>query len=181
MGDIYRKAASVIAWLGWPQGWDPKMVFQFITLDSWDSWEFLARDDSRKSWGLTYGELLRMVLKMCTCRYWSRRWIVQEILLARNITIMCGENDMSWQRLHSFIQRLVSVGLPQELLTKKALEATLPFPMSDYKYGGLGGRKYALTIRQLLAKFGETDCEVLHDRVYSLLSLASDGNRLSVD
>ena len=38
-----------------------------------------------------------------------------------------------------------------------------------------------LTIHQLIAEFADTDCAVLHDKVYSLLSLAIDGHTISVD
>jgi hypothetical protein len=37
------------------------------------------------------------------------------------------------------------------------------------------------TIRELHVTFHGTDCEVLHNKVYSLLSLASDGNTIPVD
>lgn len=57
MGQIYQRADSVLAWLGWPQGWDPRPAFDFIERAS------KAVDIEHES------EVLRMVLQMCGCRY----------------------------------------------------------------------------------------------------------------
>ena len=35
MGSIYQQVGSVLAWLGWPQGWHPRVVFGFISEGSW--------------------------------------------------------------------------------------------------------------------------------------------------
>ena len=178
MGTIYRKAVSVIAWLGVPQGWDPKSTFAFIKADSWD---LCARDRSRKCWGLIYSESIDRVLKMCQCRYWSRRWVVQEVMLARDVTLMCGEHDLSWLILHSFILRLADSYPLHQSQTIRTLNDTIPFIMSRHKYGGVCDKGLAPSIRQLLTDFRATDCENSLDKVYSLLGLASDGNTIPID
>jgi hypothetical protein len=162
MGQIYQKAASVFAWLGWPQGWDPILTFDFIERAP------KALDDKRDS------EVLSMVLQMCGCRYWSRRWIVQEVLLAENVTIMCGENDLSWSALSLFSIRYSYSPTRQKLYCAMGLDRTIPFIMTRHTHS-------VSTIRQLMVDFCGMDCEVIHDKVYSLLSLASDGGMIPVD
>ena len=34
--------------------------------------------------------------------YWLRLWIVQDIMLARYIRVMCGETILSWEELQRF-------------------------------------------------------------------------------
>jgi hypothetical protein len=55
----------------------------------------------------------------------------------------------------------------------EGLHKTIPCIMSQHQ--GVS------TIRQLLVDFHGMDCEVVHDKVYSLLSLASDGGMIPVD
>jgi hypothetical protein len=79
MGAIYQQAVSVFAWLGWPQGWNPRLTFETIK-----TWSGRATDAPVDACSITteyFGglwlepeDLLQMVLWMCQCRYWSRRW-----------------------------------------------------------------------------------------------------------
>jgi Heterokaryon incompatibility protein (HET) len=169
MGQIYQRAALVFAWLGWPQGWDPKLTFEFIGRHFKD-WS--VQSDSK---------MLQMVVQMCRCRYWSRRWIVQEILLARDVTIMCGENDLSWSDLRRFSLRYLRSPVQYEFDSLKGLDKTIPFIMSRHTGVFTNEVQKVSTIRELLVDFSGTDCEVFHDKVYSLLSLASDGDNIAVD
>jgi hypothetical protein len=34
--------------------------------------------------------------EMCSFEYWTRVWVVQEIILAERITIHCGEDGLDW-------------------------------------------------------------------------------------
>jgi len=161
MGEIYRRVASVFAWLGWPQGWDPVSTFDLI-----------ERAPKVVDFEREY-RVLQMVLQMCRCRYWSRRWIVQEVLLAKDVTIMCGESDLSWSALRLFTLRYSYLPTRRNLYFAKGLDKTIPCIMS--RHPGMS------TIRQLLVDFCGMDCEVIHDKVYSLLSLASDGGMIPID
>lgn len=181
MGDIYRNANSVFAWLGWPNVQHSKTAFDFIKKGrSLDPDGDMKGINVGKStfWGLTNVELLQMLLQMCNCRYWSRRWIVQEILLARDVIIFWGDNELSWISMHLFFQRLAGLRVPSLFSIMLRLEKTVPFIMSRYLNGA--ANKEALAILQLLYTFRATECEVLHDKVYSLLSLASDGKTIPV-
>ena len=53
--------------------------------------------------------------------------------------------------------------------------------MSRYKSDAASGEKQVRTLCQLLVKFCGTECEVQHDKVYSLLSMATDGAMIPVD
>ena len=187
MGKIYQKAVSVFAWIGWPHAWDPGPAFEFIQRATWALHVRNGlREASMHKWmfrGLTYDGLLQMILQMCRCRYWSRRWIVQEILLAGEVTIICGEYNLSWNAFSSFVGALAFTRMPtpRELSLIHDLEKTIPFVMSRYKSDAASGEQQVRTLCQLLVKFCGMECEVPHDKVYSLLSLATDGNMIPVD
>jgi Heterokaryon incompatibility protein (HET) len=166
MGQIYQKATSVLAWLGWPQGWDSRLTFEFLkwssrsipfhTVD--DSGEICAETrETRKFWGLEYSELLQMALKMCKSRYWSRRWVVQEILLARSVTFIRGEDDLSRTVLHTFLRQLSAFRAPQEWSMVEELKKKIPFVMSKYRAGDASFKPQVTTIRELLVMFHGTD------------------------
>lgn len=185
MGQIYQRATLVLAWLGWPHGWDPKLTFRFIEEAFWSlpASEGSPEVSANKCifLGRKYDEMLQMVLQMCRCRYWSRRWIVQEVLLARRITIMCGHHDLSWISLCLFVQRLAASRASHGLPLMEDLNKSIPFIMSCCEYGAANDKQRVPTIRQLLITFCGMDCGAWHDKVYSLLSLASDGARIPVD
>jgi hypothetical protein len=186
MGTIYQQAVSVFAWLGWPQGWDPLLTFESIK-----AWSGRAADAPVNACSITteyFGglwlgpeDLLEMVLWMCQCRYWSRRWILQEILLARNVIIKCGENELPWKTLVQFLQQAKQLGLRPGSEIASKLQKTVPYIMSLYNDGQVCEPAKSHNIRKLLGDFSQTDCEVLHDKVYSLLSLAYDGDCILVD
>lgn len=114
MGDIYSSATCVIIWLGkaideiedviWllerylpvaEKGRPAKEVnydlltFLGITPGRWlDLWLAYGRFFSRYSW-------------------FSRAWVVQELLLARDIIIRCGQKTLDWKGL----QRLTAQGI----------------------------------------------------------------------
>jgi hypothetical protein len=122
-----------------------------------------------------------MVLRMCRCRYWSRRWILQEILLANEVTIICGENDLSWTALAFFIQRLAALPIPHYSSLTDDIRRTIPFVMGRNNNDMAIHGQQVRTLHQLLVELGGTECAVLHDKVYSLLSLAIDGSTIQVD
>lgn len=81
--EIYGKAEQVVLWLG------------------------VERDNSAKAYkllyGLTHAEFqlshetdLSSVVSLFDRDYWSRLWVVQEILHAKNILVQCGPRQLSW-------------------------------------------------------------------------------------
>lgn len=123
---------------------------------------------------------------MCTCRYWSRRWVIQELLLAADVTIICGEHDLAWYFLIRLLRGLDSAHVPDETKTIKRIKATIPIMMS--RYTAVGTEAFKAIHRpdehspmDLLTEFRGTDCEVLHDKVYSLMSLAGESEAIHVD
>ena len=79
MAHIYRNANEVIAWLVLPgrSGFDDVHSLDLAQV----------KDKDRKSWTASEWAGLRY---LSFCPYWSRVWILQEILLASKVRVWCG-------------------------------------------------------------------------------------------
>ena len=88
MAEIYAKADNVIVWLGNPlpsQRRNLKALQRRLSkLCPTGNWDLNAM------YGLAY---------VCSSRYWTRLWIVQELLLARNVMIRFGDWLFDWDSL----------------------------------------------------------------------------------
>ncbi|KAI8714814.1 HET domain-containing protein [Fusarium sp. LHS14.1] len=78
--------------------------------------------------------------------YWRRIWIIQEVLLAKEIRIVCGPRCTNWNKLNSFFG-----GMEFSMLQSGSA------PISD-----------------LLLSFGNFECRDRRDKVYGMLGLSSD-------
>lgn len=112
MGSIYQSAQNVIVWLGKapiPQ----KSAFDFVH-------KVAAAEPSQigsvcanvDTWESPLQELMR-------ARWWSRVWIVQEVVLARHAMVRNGQYEVEWETLAKCFQRLSR--LPNHRLDDKVL------------------------------------------------------------
>lgn len=99
--------------------------------------------------------------------------------MAQQVTIMCGETDLSWIVFKAFAKKVVAIHDLQKASVLVDLSTTIPFIMSSY--AGEVEDRGLLTMHQLLVMFAGTDCEVARDKVYSLRSLARDGALFAID
>jgi hypothetical protein len=90
MDFIYHRAERVLVWLGVPM---PELIIP----DDYERGVY-DREDPRK-------DLKIFCTWSCNHTYWSRVWIVQEIALARNLTVCIGKHELSWARYLTTLQR----------------------------------------------------------------------------
>jgi hypothetical protein len=162
MADIYSQARLVIAWLG-PEAETSQAALQFLAYcyhrprnrreltenPGWDALEDLYQRD-----------------------YWKRVWIVQEICLAREVIIVCGNTRVPWtyvtelrkSRMHCWTQYL-SKG---ERGFMRSLLARIDHARETHQ------KKGGCILWTLLESFEESECQEIHDRIYGFLGLASD-------
>jgi hypothetical protein len=89
MSDIYTKAGEVYTWLG-PAADDNDLAF--VALRNFERWWEKIRNES------PLPEYMRIInpkerlalLHLLTRPYWSRIWIIQEVFLAKKLTLLCG-------------------------------------------------------------------------------------------
>ena len=180
MGQIYHSAETVFAWLRIAHEESAARVFHFI------------RDGNTLLGGLTSAALwakLQPAFIMCSCRYWTRRWILQELLLADRVIIGWGRALLSWEDFLKFTLcfpiTTTNVGgqsLARVASIEQKLRRTVPFRMANIlRQHGDANHRVRCTLPVLLNEFHETRCEVPHDRIYSLMSLVEKGGRVRAD
>jgi hypothetical protein len=104
MGLIYTKADTVIMWLGEEEN-SSDMAMNFLN----EFRQVLAEDSqgraqiSQMLGDAAYDPAWVALRHLFERPYWSRLWILQEVLLARNPVIACGACFTSWE----FLQQLL--------------------------------------------------------------------------
>ena len=109
MGDIDRNATSVNVWLG-NEGQGSQHLFGFLHLVQSEIASFLKAKSINFKEFLNKQYFLRSIfeaeavrhqvsglLDLLNRRYWTRIWIVQEFILAQNLTIYCGWDSIDWE------------------------------------------------------------------------------------
>ncbi|KAF7197204.1 Heterokaryon incompatibility protein 6, OR allele [Pseudocercospora fuligena] len=188
MRDIYNNARCVRVWLG-VEGDDSSRAMDFILecLDL-DNFDKLVTDAIASPRWAALSALIR--------RPWfNRRWIIQEIALAREATVHCGEKIISWDDFAS-VTRMLSEAQPQ--LRKLFRESTSYKNHPDFlgDLSELGAIKLADLAENLLNKLDDDgsitgkklplealvssltgfEAGLDHDVIYAILWLANDAH-----
>ena len=145
MGRVYSQAEEVMAWVG------PSTPDDEEAIKAMQSGEeaYLLR-------GSKAGSLFEKP-------YWNRVWIVQEVLLAKKLVILCGARRIELDTLLQFIERSkVKWNVPS--LLKKRSEGIKSFDL-----------------RTAISKFVRYECQLPQDKVYGLTGLIEPSQRIEVD
>ncbi|EGU85303.1 hypothetical protein FOPG_13649 [Fusarium oxysporum f. sp. conglutinans race 2 54008] len=123
--------------------------------------------------------------------YWTRLWIVQEILLSKRIAVRHGDESYDWDLLDS-LGRDVSLALVHHhpdrhedtlAFRRQGLFNGLPTAAGcllnekSNVFAGLDGHK----LSDLLLRFGDSKCENPLDKVYALQGLLKLQPRVKID
>lgn len=153
MGNIYSQARMVIAWLGDNQELASGLKALRNKLTPSPVIPFPKDFYKNKKYWEDYPLLT-------SHEYWTRAWIVQEILLARSVVLLASNARLNislfpegWYSTYDHIGPLLS-------------------PKSD---------DIKPNLLSQLNQFRDKGCALLHDRIYSLLSLCGTTKHIEVD
>ncbi|KAF2679719.1 HET-domain-containing protein [Lentithecium fluviatile CBS 122367] len=143
MGQIYARATQVISWLGKTE----------------EDQKFLSHEEfTRPSSSINKDVLISPVpyqdiplgLRMSFLgnEYWGRAWIIQELVLARQVILASDMKELDYNKVPKFLGRLDS-RLPDQSLKGKSLI-------------------------ELLSIFRGRGCTTKRDRIFSLLALCTE-------
>ncbi|KAF6810077.1 HET domain-containing protein, partial [Colletotrichum musicola] len=161
MGRIYKSAASVVVWLGDTDGIPVPTVSSIDqATDPEDETETDKHDDETKhgkALKLWRENVLRDALSKASPPWWTRSWIIQELVLASELSVAFGPAEVSWSTFYSDL-----------LDTWKSIPElsrifSLRLNRDRWQYNGSLGET-ALLARECAA----TDPR---DKIYSILSL----------
>lgn len=154
MGDIYRSANTVYAWLGEGNA-DSDYAFDYVCGEESDI-QYEQRIFSQCCEGLL------------SLAYWTRMWVVQEFALAQKLFLVCGSKIAEWQR---FDQKLGNIKEYESDEVRNRLQSFRRVRESSSKK----------LLIELILDFYKNRCIDKLDKVYSLRSLAEDGDLITVD
>ena len=167
MADVFRAATAVYAWLG---DLGPETHHALATLNRLRRWQQRPTGDNHQSRVNAQRRLLRLLADR---EYWTRIWIIQEVLLARSLWLMVDTTVIEWSTLWN-VGRDFGFFLSEGAAAAKAFRW-----IWDYR----SGRYQATVLRNLVQDFHGSQCLDPRDRIYGMLGLlsASDCSRACVD
>jgi len=172
MADIYAAANHVIAWLG-EDTWSTQAAFQALSRG-------LSQGLDTPNMPPIAGpiaDVYKGLLDIQSREYWRRVWILQEFVVARDVSIMCGPGLMSVAELERLDQ-----------LCRLSSESTSPYldrPVARVlktrrRFHGLQPDRLSLTLEQLLMQNSTAESSDPRDRIYAFLGLAADATDLGI-
>ena len=151
MAQIFRRAERVLAWIG-DHSDDSETVFSSCYQEK-DSHDFIR----------AFASLLERP-------YWTRRWVIQELVAARQVIVCCGHSRLGW---HAFIDmahhaRTLKEGGDAWQTTSRVRKAINTLAEVDW----IHANATRLHWPDLLMNFIHMQCTDSRDKAYALISLA---------
>jgi hypothetical protein len=187
MGDIYRRASSVVVWLGQPSSDSSTALGALAYVGSWINVDyrdasFSASRRNEPEWcggkqALPFNQATWSAIGDLLSRDWFKRvWILQEISLADQASakVVCGFHEFFWSPMRAAIWYL---GLVYNY--EIPLETSL----------ARGNLRYANTITQitetsslikLLRIVRNGSCADDRDRIYGVMDMAIDAHAMKI-
>jgi hypothetical protein len=150
MSTIFRDALEVIVWLG-PQS-EHSSILMALEIKPWST------------------TTLNLVIELCERPYWRRLWVFQEIKHARRIMLMSGRDSISWNCLEALFKGRTKLYnfLPAE--TARRINCSPAARMVR-----LRTKLIDCSVWNLLHESRHLECMDRRDKVYALLSIATEG------
>ena len=170
MGRIYSEAQRVVVWLGLS---DNASLSAFGAISKAPP---IYRTDASK-WLRSIGNNLETMKSFWTRGYWGRLWIIQELVLAANILIQCGTQQVKWDAICNFFEHIDENARYSHISPIKAMATEIRKTMPARLYREWRARQrnqmsecylYDLCLRYLEAK-----CTDPRDKIFGLLSFAA--------
>jgi hypothetical protein len=198
MGEIYKRAARVVIWLGLRKQLGSKERADGIMLDTVKALQHLSVPRKSKLSTLAGTEDIgfsfatesfpsqltracRTVYDLFNMTYWKRLWILQEVLSATRIMIQHGPQYCSWDLLDKIVLRFQHTPLRQYIKNTKArhnletIDAILDMVPSrlcqERRNLKRSGHK-ARPLLDLVLRYHDAICQNLQDKVFGLHSLS---------
>lgn len=206
MGQVYTSARRVHIWLG-PERAGIGLLFKFCNVLKGSETDVKVRGRFQQIFGEhNEAAFQEAVQAFTTCSYWQRLWVIQEILLAKDLLVHCGKYSVNWNALYEGCQRVLlgevwkSQSDPSSSFggAPDAIAEATPDDFDHSRYVSLylqtmnGGpselaarprstlratrSKRLYTLKDAVALHGLAECTDRHDRIYGLLGLVLRGN-----
>lgn len=176
MNKTYSNAEMVSLWLGLaPVTEYPLLQGQSSSQEEANFDEWFPCQDRPFDWYAQLEEVLNRP-------YWSRFWVIQEFLLAREIHYYCGSNTTTSEKLHKMLT-LEAEARGADSVMDEDFNALLDTTTEKYAAATLilarkrdmfPKREPGPSLYDLLIRHRRAQCKDRRDRVFALLSLLGD-------
>lgn len=126
-------------------------------------------------------EAMEAVLPFCQRTYFTRTWIIQEIVLAQRATLICGRKKLDWA---TWVQVLDHWTTPEahpdwhlRYQIQKSHAWTVCQEWWEHRNEFAGKR----SLGDLAVRFADFNCSIVHDKVYALTGLITPAHVVTVD
>ena len=160
MSEIFGRADQVISWLG----------------PAYDNSEYAmaAIADHSAPYSsdliLSQAELAEAICRLCERQYWKRLWVFQELRHAQRIELICGTTKISWEQFTGLWRTIVDIAATDEDSSDRLKQSLATRMMT------LRSKPINFSLWNLLKETRNLECANRLDRVYALLSVATNGH-----
>ena len=159
MGDVYKAADAIYAWLGeseTPVDDGMRCIAETAVLrERHVPWIQIRRE---------VGDVEARIRRISTSSYWTRMWIKQEALLAKDLWFFYGQDVANWQNV-SFVAKLCP--RPRSNRQSQASSFRAMLSLLEARDGQLAQSELC----DLIQRFADAKCQDPRDRIYALLAL----------
>jgi hypothetical protein len=135
------------------------------------------RKNRRPIW--SYGEG-SAILNLFSRKYWRRVWIIQEILLAQNITVLCGSKEFPWSCIESLSAELDEIEESRIYHHPFAASVRESDAIKLYhqrrSWTKLPPSERSIELWKLLEAHNDIECTDIRDRIFGFLGLIPSTN-----
>jgi hypothetical protein len=121
------------------------------------------------------------LLALCEKMYWKRIWIVQEVILAREATILCGDKQVSWAKLQELIADLQAISDRGRAIHTAGVLAILDSPAAVIVWAKSQWDGSPQPLTKLLELYRSQQSTDIRDKVYALHGLAYDSDAIAIN
>jgi hypothetical protein len=130
---------------------------------------------------------LDAVGEICKLRYWTRRWIIQELLIARTAVVHYGGVKYPFEEVENFAHQLTALievhqkfAIPLHAkLEEMRKSPTVRLALDRVQATSLASHRL---LRDLVKRYNDSECEKACDHVYALYNLiGAHRARLQID
>jgi hypothetical protein len=171
MGRIYENAIRVVAWLGLSDD-SSRIAMNYIRDFRKGTPESKPGEPRRRQFPLIMdSNTISAISSFCTREYWTRLWIIQELIIPSNITLQCGEFTCNWSQF-AFLLESAYIVMQQAKSVWKMDPEFSPFTKSVPKIivreRKLHGSNLRRPLVDLCIDFGSSECADRRDKVFGL-------------
>ena len=164
MAAIYRTAVVVVAWL---RDVPCMGAADNHPIPKQTKPRYMLSDALSKLQSQSLPEISDVLAAFFNHEYWTRRWIVQELALAKSAQICCGSTTISLADVKSLLRKQTTDRHGDSLAAR----------ICQLQESGSGAN---LTLEKALSDYASTNCREYLDKVYALVSMSKKAREFLV-